>query len=196
MNINIIKIILIVCFFTISVPNSFAAENEYGKVSAWFNDESATVEGISLKIDEPFTVKIDVESKIDGNVYVQLYEPGVTMAYEIIDGPSEINEWINNPKINSGWKQTYSWKIKPGGDWTNGNAPINIIVSFSKEGIQMPIEFTIANPYILDEQYSGPAPTRTADPSSTDQTATQGSPGFGVMGALTGIVLVMITRRG
>jgi len=60
----------------------------------------------------------------------------------------------------------------------------------------MPIEFTIANPYILDEQYSGPAPIRTsADPSSTDQPPSQGSPGVGVAGALLGIALVMLGRK-
>jgi hypothetical protein len=58
------------------------------------------------------------------------------------------------------------------------------------------VVFTIANPYILDEQYSGPAPTRTAaDPSSTDQTPSQGSPGFGVAGAVLGIMLVVLRRR-
>ena len=49
---------------------------------------------------------------------------------------------------------------------------------------------------ILDEHHSGPAPTRTTtDPSSTDQPPSQGSPGFGVAGALLGIALVVIARR-
>ncbi|MBA1341012.1 MAG: hypothetical protein C5S40_02625 [ANME-2 cluster archaeon] len=60
------------------------------------------------------------------------------------------------------------------------------------------IDFTIANPHILDEQYSGfnIFPTRTtSDPSSTDQPPSQGSSGFGVVGALLGIVLVVMARR-
>ena len=50
-------------------------------------------------------------------------------------------------------------EIKPNGAWKNGNAPINIFVSFynSKKQDQKPIQFTIANPYILDEQYTGAA---------------------------------------
>jgi len=196
MNKTVVKIVLVVSFLLISISNCIAAENEYGRVSAWFNDEPATAEGMILKINEQFEVKVEVESYIDGNVYVKLYEPGVTTAFEIIDGASEIDEWNDNYDINPGWKKTYNWKIIPNGDWTNGNAPINILVSFSKEGTQNPIDFTIANPYILDEQYSGPAPTRTAaDPSSTDQPPSQGSPGFGVVGALVGIAIVVMARR-
>ncbi len=56
----------------------------------------------------------------------------------------------------------------------NGNAPINVFVSFSKKGNQKPIQFTIANPYILDEQYSGavPTPETTASPAGTQAKAT------------------------
>ena len=193
----LVKIVLIICFLLISISNCTAAENEYGRVSAWFNDETATVEGIILKINEQFEVKVEVESYIDGNVYVKLYEPGVTTAFEIIDGPSEIDEWNDNYEINPGWKKTYNWIIIPNGDWTNGNAPINILVSFSKEGTQNPIDFTIANPQILDEQYSGfnIFPTRTTtDPSSTNQSQSQGSPGFGVAGAMLGILLAVVYR--
>ena len=197
MNKNIVKIVLTASFLLIFISNCTAAENEYGIVVAWFNEEPATVDGITLKINEPFTVKATVESKIDGYVFVKLSEPGVTNAYEVIEGPSEIDEFIDNMNIESGWKTTYIWKLKPNGDWTNGNAPINLFVQFNKahDDVQK-IQFTIANPYILDEQYSGPAPTRTAtDPSSTDQTPSQGSPGFGVMGALLGIMLVVLRRR-
>jgi hypothetical protein len=44
--------------------------------------------------------------------------------------------------------------------------------------------------------YYAASPTRTAaDPSSTDQPPSQGSPGFGVAGALLGIALVVLGRR-
>jgi sarcinarray family protein len=197
MNNNIVRIVLIASILLISISNCTAAENEFGIVYAWSNDEPATVEGMVLKINEPFTVKATVESKIDGNIYVRLYEPGVTNAYEVVEGPSEIDEFIDNMKIESSWKTTYVWKLKPNGDWTNGNAPINLFVEFSKSyDDDRKIDFTIANPYILDEQFSGSTPTRTAtDSSSTDQPPSQGSPGFGVMGALPGIALVVMARR-
>ena len=196
MNNNIVRIVLIASFFLISISNCTAAENEFGIVYAWFNEEPATVEGMILKINEPFTVKATIESMIDGNIYVLLSEPGVTTAYEVIEGPSKMDEYIDNMKIESGWKTTYVWKLKPNGDWTNGNAPINLFVQFNKAHDDVrKIRFTIANPYILDEHYSGPAPTRTTtDPSSTNQPPSQGSPGFGVAGALLGILLAVVYR--
>ena len=57
-----------------------------------------------------------IESKIDGNIYVLLSEPGVTTAYEVIEGASEMDGYIDNMKIESGWKTTYIWKLKPNGD--------------------------------------------------------------------------------
>ena len=200
MNKIIFKIVLIVSFLLILISNCTAAENDFGVVYAWSNDEPATVEGMVLKINEPFTVKVTIESKIDGKICVQLYEPGVTNAYEVIEGPSEIDDWIDNEKIESGWKTTYVWKLKPNGDWTNGNAPINLFVEFNQAyDDERKIDFTIANPHILDEQYSGfnifPART-TAAPSSTNQSTSQGSPGFGVAGAMLGILLAVVYRAG
>ena len=54
------------------------------------------------------------------------------------------------------------------------------------------VDFTISNPYILNEHYSGP--TRTAAPSSSDQPSSEESPGFGILAALAGTALVIIWR--
>ena len=43
-----------------------AAENDYGIVEAWCNNEPATVNGLKLKIGEPIIIKVEVTSKIDG----------------------------------------------------------------------------------------------------------------------------------
>ena len=172
-------------------------ENDFGIVNAWYNGQEATVENIQLKVGEPAEITVSVNSKIDCNVYVKLINPLVTVPYDILSGPSDLDESIDNRGVKSGWTTNYTWIITPNGEWTNGNAPINIFVQFSDRGDDRRTKFTIANPYILDEQYSGPAPTRTAaDPSSTDQTPSQGSPGFGVVGALIGIILVVVVRRG
>ena len=192
------RLIISVVFICLVTQITSAAENDYGIVKAWCNDEPATVNGLKLQIGEPIIIKVEVTSKINGFVDLKLKEPGVTDAFYVISGPSKMGEWITENNVDSDWTKVYTWTIAPNDKWTNGYAPVNILVYFNKEiNDDQSIQFTIANPYILDEQYSGPAPTRTADdPSSTDQTPSQGSPGFGLMGALTGIVLVMITRRG
>ena len=194
------KICILIVVLVLSLNQNVLAEpveNNYGTVNAWFNGQESTVENVELKIGEPVEIKVTVNSKIDGEVNLELTTPLATESYEVISGPSNIDDWIDVFNVESGWTKTYTWIIKPTGDWTNGNAPINIFVQFHK-GINDDgtVQFTIANPYILDEHYSGPAPTRTAsDPSSTDQTPSQGSPGFGVAGALLGIALVVMARR-
>ena len=193
--------LLLIAFLIGFILNSVAAdpvENDYGIVNAWYNGQEATVRDIQLKVGEPAEIKIEVMSKIDGHVFIKLINPLKTESYEIVSGPSQIDESIDNQFIKSGWNETYIWTIKPTGKWTNGNAPINLFVQFNEAYDEYEIvKFTIANPYILDEHYSGPAPTRTTtDPSSTDQPPSQGSPGFGVVGALLGILLVVVYRAG
>ncbi len=166
---NILLIVLL-ALLILNFQVVTGAENEYGIVRAWFNGENATVNDIQLTIGEPVEIRAEILSKIDGNVYVELDEPGITKSYDVINGNSRLDESIDNSNIIAGWSKTYSWILKPNGNWKNGNAPINIRVSFSKKGNQKPIEFTIANPYILDEQYSGAAPTSgtAASPAGTE----------------------------
>ncbi|MCZ7361358.1 MAG: sarcinarray family MAST domain-containing protein [Candidatus Methanoperedens sp.] len=160
----------------INLQTAMAEENEYGIVKAWFNGENATletVEGIKLEIGKPMEVKVEVTSKIKGHVFIALTEPGITKAFNVLNGPSKQDERIDNLNIISGWSKTYTWTVAPNGAWKNGNAPINIYVGFyntqSKE--DKVIRFTIANPYILDEQYSGsgstPAQTSVITPGAS-----------------------------
>ncbi|MCD4765817.1 MAG: sarcinarray family MAST domain-containing protein [Methanosarcinales archaeon] len=193
-------IYILIFFLIIELNQNVLAEpeeNDFGIVNAWYNGQEATVRDVQLKVGEPAELKVEVVSKIDGHVDVKLTNPLKTESYEVVSGPSLIDERIGNLNVKSEWNATYIWIIKPTGKWTNGNAPINLFVQFTKAYDEYEhVKFTIANPYILDEQYSGPAPTRTAsDPSPTDQAPSQGSPGFGVAGALLGIALVMIARR-
>jgi len=186
----IITTILIISIIQINTVFAEPIENEYGIVNAWYNEKEATVENIELKIDEPAEIKIQITSKIEGDLAFLLTNPMVKKPYYVIEGPSEFEEWLVEYEVNPGWIKTYVWKIAPNDKWTNGNAPINVLVQINDGMDYKKIEFTIANPYILDEQYSGPIPTAT-DPSSTDQPPSQGSPGFGVVGALMGIMLAV-----
>ncbi len=73
-------------------------------------------------------------------------------------------------KIESGWSKTFTWTVAPNGAWKKGNAPINLFVEFSKIKDDKKVHFTIANPYILDEQYTG-APSKP-----TPETTASGTP--------------------
>ena len=91
----------------------------------------------------------------------------------------------------------YTWIIKPNGEWTNGNAPINLFVEFSKSyDDDRHVKFTIANPIILDEQYTSSSPSQTTtDPSSTNQSQSNSSPSLGIIAALLSVALVVMWRQ-
>jgi len=189
-------IIVLAIGLNLNIVTADPIENDFGIVNAWYNGQEATVKDVYLNVGETAQITVSVSSKIDCNVYIELVNPLITMPYEIVSGPSEFDKLIQNRGVKSGWSNNYTWIIKPNEEWTNGNAPINLFVEFSDKGDDRHVKFTIANPHILDEHYSGPAPTRTTtDPSSTDQPPSQGSPGFGVAGALLGIALVVMARR-
>lgn len=175
-----------------------AEENEYGIVKAWFNGENATVEtinGIQLKIGERVDVKVELISKINGDISLKLKEPGTTQAFNVVNGPSKQDEWIDL-KIENGVTKTYIWTITPNGAWKNGNAPINIFVQFNKGMNNKKIQFTIANPYILDEQYTGAAASTTGMPEITETGApAKPAPFLSVIFMVGALLLVWIWRR-
>ena len=191
-----IPILIFLLFINLHLALAEPVENEYGIVDAWFDGKEATVENVQLKINEPVEIKVKVTSKEKCHVAIYLDNPLVTESYKVISGPSQIDKRIDALNVESGWTETYTWTVAPTGEWTMGNAPINVYVQFTKAvDDKKSIEFTIANPYILDKQYSGPTHTAT-DPSSTEQPPSQGSPGFGVVGALLGIMLAVGYRFG
>ncbi|MBU3966653.1 MAG: sarcinarray family MAST domain-containing protein [Euryarchaeota archaeon] len=200
MKLKLIIFVFIALYLNTQV--ALAAENDYGIVQAWFNDKNATVEGLSMKIGEPGTIKVTIISKIDGNVHVKLMEPGVTKAFEVISGQSKQDERIDNMGISQGWSKTFVWEVKPNGAWKNGNAPINIFVSFynSDKRIQKPLEFTIANPFILDEQYPGSSPALTTGAAQSSPTGTssepQQAPFLTAAGAIAIVMGVWILKKG
>jgi len=116
------------------------------------------------------------------------------MLYDLVSGPSEIDELIGYNNIEPGWSKNYTWIVKPNGKWTNGNAPINLFIQLSDRDENRIIEFTLANPIILNEQYTGPGLTQTIDQSSNDNSTSQGSPGFGIFAVLLGMALVVIWK--
>ena len=150
-----IAIIILLIFTLIGFVKAESTGNEYGFANAWFNGQEATVKNVKLKIGEPGDIKVTVTSNISGHVIVGLTNPLVTKPYQVIEG-TEIDERIDNYNVPAGWSKTFSWRIKPNGAWKDGNAPINVLVTFydTQSKKDKTIEFTIANPYILDEQYT------------------------------------------
>jgi len=185
-----------------------AAENDYGIVKAWFNGKPATIEGINLKIYEHAEIRVEITTKTNLDfIAIQLYEPGVTNAFEVIEGPSKIEEWINYWDVEKNWSKNFTWKVRPNGGWVDGNAPINIFVQFKKaygytSGYDSKeADFSVANPYILNERYSSSpstsSPTISPNPSipSSSPKSTPGFELFLAFCALAGTGLLAARRR-
>ena len=183
--------------------NVNAVENDLVEYEVYYNGKVTTVYDAELKVGEPATIKavvylkknVDVSTVIDATGFDRKAKD---QPFEVIEGPSEFAETAREFGYNAGETVTFEWIVRPTEIAAGWTIPLNIIFKFydrdEKEGI--PIKFTAANIVVHDEHYSGPAPTRTTtDPSSTDQPPSQGSPGFGVAGALLGIALVVMARR-
>ena len=201
---SILKEIIFVCAIMFLIYNVGAVENEMVEYEVYYNGKVTTVYDAELKVGEPATIKaviylkknVDVSTVIDATGFNRKEK---NQPFEVIEGPSEFAETAREFGHNASETVTFEWIVQPTDVAAGWTIPLNIIFTFydrdEKEGI--PIKFTAANIMVHDEHYSGPAPTRTTtDPSSTNQSPSQGSPGFGVAGALMGILLAVVYRAG
>jgi len=201
---KLVKIIILLYLMIYLTCNVSAFENEFTNGSVYFNEKQCTVYDAELKVGEPVTIKAVVYLKKNVDVSTAITASGfgfknVDQPFEVIKGPSEFTENAREFGHNAGETVTFEWIVQPTDKAAGWTIPLNIAFKFydrdEKEGY--PLEFTAANIMVHDEHYSGPAPTRTTtDPSSTDQSPSQGSPGFGVVSALLGILLAVVYRAG
>ena len=202
-NMKLVKIIMLLCVLIYLTCNVSAFDNEFANGSVFFNEKKCTVYDAELKVGEPATIRAVVYLKNNVDVSTRMSDSGfgyknVNQPFEVIKGPSEFTEVAREFNHSAGETVTFEWIVQPTDEAAGWTIPLNIAFTFydrdEREGY--PFSFTAAQIRVHDEHYSGPAPTRTTtDPSSTDQTPSQGSPGFGVVGALLGIALVVMTRR-
>jgi len=203
---KLIKIIMLLCVIIYLTCIVSAFENEFANGSVYFNEKKCTVYDAELKVGEPATIKAVVYLKKNVDVSTGITASGFDrkrkeQPFEVIEGPSEFTEVAREFNHSACETVTFEWIVQPTNEAAGWTIPLNIAFTFydrdEKEGY--PFKFTAASIMVHDEHYSGPAPTQTTtDPSSTDpdQTPSQGSPGFGVVGALPGILLAFIYRAG
>ena len=200
---KLVKKIMLLFVLIYLTCNVSAFDNEFANGSVYFNDKKCTVYDAELKVDEPATIRAVVYLKKNVDVSTAITASGwgfinVDQPFEVIKGPSEFTEVAREFDHNAGETVTFEWIVRPTDEAAGWTIPLNIVLKFydrdEKEGY--PLSFTAASIMVPDEHYSGPASTRTAvAPSSTDQTQSQGSSGFGVAGAVLGIALAVMARR-
>ena len=200
---KLVKILMLLYVMIYLTCNVSAFDNEFANGSVYFNEKQCTVYDAELKVGEPATIKAVVYLKNNVDVSTRITASGfgfknVDQPFEVIKGPSEFTEVAREFNHSAGETVTFEWIVRPTDKAAGWTIPLNIAFTFydrdEREGY--PLSFTAASIMVHDEHYSGPVPTRTTtDPSSTNQPPSQGSPGFGVAGALLGIALVMLGGR-
>jgi len=196
---KLVKIIMLLCVMVYLTCNVCAVENDLVEYEVYYNGEVTTVYDADLKVGESATIKAVVYLKKNVDVSTGLKASGwgsknVGQPFEVIKGPSEFTEVAREFNHSAGETVTFEWIVQPTDEAAGWTIPLNIAFTFydrdEKEGY--PFSFTAANIMVPDEHNSGPAPTSTtSDPSSTNQTSPPGSPGFGVVGALLGMLLAV-----
>ena len=178
--------------------NAKAWECEYGTVNAWvkLSDDTqwreAMVDGVTLKIHEPFKVKVQVTTKTECHVDISLYVPGVTKVFEVVEGPSKIGfgEDIGEYDIPANWSKTYEWTVRPTGEWTEGWAPLNTNIQFTTSNIgdYKIIDKTIIHAYISPEEW------KESENTNEGSQGSHGTPGFEFV-TLSLAIMLYIWRR-
>ncbi len=199
-NMKLVKILMLLFVIIYLTCNVSAVENDLVEYEVYYNGRVTTVYDAELNVGEPATIKAVVYLKKNVDVSTAITASGfgfknIDQPFEVIKGPSEFTETAREFGHNAGETVTFEWIVQPTDKAAGWTIPLNIAFKFydrdEKEGY--PIEFTAANIMVHDEHYSGPAPTRTT--TDPNQSPSQGSPGFGVAGALLGIALVVMARR-
>ncbi len=193
------KYVVLVLGAFLFATNVNAWECEYGEAKAWVklsNDtqwREAMVDGVTLKVHESFRVKVWVKTKVDVHALdIELYDPGVTKVFEVVEGPSKNGEHILKYDVPEGWTKTYEWTVRPTGEWTEGWAPLNLFIQFTKNmNDYKKIDKTIIHAYISSEEWKE---SENTNGEESNQGGSHGMPGFEFV-ALSIAVMLYIWRR-
>lgn len=153
---HVARLLLIGLLFVIILSSGSA----YAKptIKAYFNGQEATVEGVILKVNEPFDIDLNVTTEKDARVYILLKEPGGDHAYDRVGGEGKGN--FVNKTTRAGQTVNFHWVLAANDQWTGGNAPVNIYYQIHEEPFDPKRYtcgyFTVVYAYISPERYAAP----------------------------------------
>ena len=187
---------------TIMLINIVSAESQYGKIDSYYNGEylpGTEVAKPTLKIGEPFTLRVDVTMYQECKMDIELSLLDKTH-FDFIGGVADFNQPASYI-FEANETRTFEWILKPTDKWAEGAVPVNIHYAILLKGVTGSVtdsSFTIAYPYITTEYYEGDTtPTTTTDPespTSTDDPITPSTPAFTLLASALAIVLVVVRR--
>lgn len=178
-----------------------SATSQYGSIDVYYNDEilpGKEVAKPTLKIGEPFKVRIEMTLNQTSTVFVQVCSLGGNF-FEVKEGPSEFGKTFYIKSLDPG-KHVFEWTLVPTDEWAGGSIPINFwyqINLIEEDEPAVKGEFTVAYCTISNEHYEGKIPISEEQPvSETESSPTSAStPAFTLVGALSVIALVFALFR-
>ncbi len=179
-----------------------SASSQYGSIDVYYNDEllpGKEVAKPTLKIGEPFKVRIEMTLNQTSTVFVQVCSLGGNF-FEVTEGPSEFGKTNYINSLDPG-KHVFEWTLVPTDEWVGGSIPINFWYQINLIGEDEPAvkgEFTVAYCTISNEHYEGgETPTPEEKPvSETESSPTSAStPAFTLAGAISVLALAFALFR-
>lgn len=183
---------------SIMLSGMASAESQYGKIDSYYNDNflsGTEVAKPTLKIGEPFTLRVDVTMYQECKMYIRLNLLDNTH-FDFIDGAADFNQAASYI-FEANETSTFEWTLKATDKWAGGAVPLDIHYSILLPDVTGSVadsSFTIAVPYITTEYYEGDStPSTTTDPISTDNPTTPSTPAFTLLAAA--LALTIAARR-
>ena len=173
-----------------------SASSQYGSIDVYYNDEilpGKEVAKPTLKIGEPFKVRIEMNLNQTSTVFVKVCSLGGNF-FEVIEGPSEFEKTKYMNSLDPG-KHVFEWTLIPTDEWAGGSIPINFWYQINLIGEDEPAvkgEFTVAYCTISEEHYEDEPSTPEKQPVSETESSPLSSastPAFTLAGAI--LVLAM-----
>jgi MAST domain-containing protein len=199
-----------VCFlvtFLLLIPSVTLAESPYGSMEVYYNDKllpGKETAKPTLKIEEPFKVKINLTVYQKSDVYVSL-SCMEKDSFKIIKGPtSRIEEYSKPDILEANSSKEYEWTVEPTEKWSGGSLPLDIYYTILAHGDSEPLinsGFTVAYCTISNEHYEGETPTSkkpesenqstSGKPDSENSSSPASAPAFSLVTAISALVLVL-----
>jgi len=190
-------------FILLLLVGNASASSQYGSIDVYYNDKilpGKEVAKPTLKIGEPFKVKVDMTLNQTSTLFVQVCSLGGNF-FEVVDGPSEFEKTKYIKSLDPG-KYTFEWTIVPTDEWAGGSIPLNFWYQINLPGEDEPAikgEFTIAYCTISNGHYEGETPTYEQSESENQPTSkkpasensSSSAPAFSLVTAISALVLVL-----
>lgn len=197
--------IFILCFFFLLLDmggSCRAGHCSYGSVHACFKHldepwENATAHPL-LHLGETFVIQVVVMTGVSLSVFfLKLHEFG-TPVYEVLEGPSRIEQILEHRGTSPSQSFFYVWKMKVRTDtsWVNGYAPLEIYVQFNKNDDEFTsVHFDILNAFITDEPMHHAQEESVPGTSSSPTVENQNTPSNGLGEIILIITLLILSYR-